>query len=124
MSLCPISDCPPAVEVGSSRMVVRLLFLTVTMSRAFVVHATCQRCKVNDDEDYKIVFAYAGGWRRWVVVLPCARFFAWTWAGEIPVNLFGPNVVPPSSGIIPSWRASWESPIHFTLQIGGNPRTG
>ena len=45
-------------------------------------------------------------------------------AGEIPVSGTDPDAVPPSSGTIPPWRASWESPVHCILCTGGNPRTG
>ena len=59
------------------------------------------------------------GW--WCSLVP--EFFV-DGAGEIPVSWSDPDAVPPSSGTIPSWRASWEFPIHCTLRTGGNPRTG
>jgi hypothetical protein len=44
--------------------------------------------------------------------------------GEILVSLSDPDAVSPSSDTIPSWRASWDPRVHFTLRTGGNPRTG
>jgi hypothetical protein len=51
-----------------------------------------------------------------VVVIRCARVFCVMGAREIFVNLSGPNAVSSLSDTIPSWRASWECPIHYTLR--------
>jgi hypothetical protein len=77
--------------------------------------------EATDDGDFKIVVAHASGWRSWVVALPGAMIFLWSGAGEIHVSLADPDAVPPSCGTIPCWRASWESPDHCTLRVGGNP---
>jgi hypothetical protein len=61
--LCPVSDCLSAVEVGSSRVAARLLFLVVTVSCISAVQAVGQCHEATDDGDSKIVVAYAGGWR-------------------------------------------------------------
>ena len=53
-----------------------------------------------------------------MAVFPCAGFFLWTGAGEIPVSGSDPDAVPPSSGTIPSWRASW-NPTSTILYVPG-----
>ena len=87
------------------------------------IHAACQFLEATDDDDCKIVVAHASGRQCWLVVLFCSRVFLWAGAGEIPVSWSDPDAMPPSSGTIPSWRASWESPVYYTLRTGGNPRT-
>jgi hypothetical protein len=59
-----------------------------------------------------------------VVVLRYAVVFCVTGAGEILVTLSDPDTVSLSSDTIPSWRVSWDSPVHYTLCTEGNPRTG
>jgi hypothetical protein len=46
------------------------------------------------------------------------EFFLWRGSGEISVGLSDPDVVPLSSGTIPSWRASWEASAYFTPSQG------
>jgi hypothetical protein len=59
--LCPANDCLSAVEVGSSRVATRLLFLVPMMSCISIGQAVDQ-CQATDDGDYKIVVAHASGW--------------------------------------------------------------
>jgi hypothetical protein len=61
--LRPVSDCLSAVEVGSSRMATRLMFLVLMVSCISDVQAACQCHEATDDGDIKIVVAHAGGWR-------------------------------------------------------------
>jgi hypothetical protein len=48
-------------------------------------------------------------------VLRCAGVFCVTGAGEILVSLSDPDAVSSSGDTIPSWRASWDSHVHYTL---------
>jgi hypothetical protein len=57
------SLCGGAVEVGSSHVAARLLFLALTMSCASTIQAAVQCHKVTDDGDFKTVVAQASGWR-------------------------------------------------------------
>jgi hypothetical protein len=61
--LCLVSECLSAVEVGSSRVAARLLFLVPTVSCIFVVQTIGQCHEATDDGDFEIVVAHAGGWR-------------------------------------------------------------
>jgi hypothetical protein len=58
--LCLVNECLSAVEVGFSRLAVRLLFLAPTMSCASAVQAVGWCHEAADDGDYKIVVAHAG----------------------------------------------------------------
>jgi hypothetical protein len=73
--------------------------------------------------DYKTVVARAGGRRSLVVVRRCARVFLWAGVGRNPCRLVRPGRGAVIGGTIPSWRASWEASVYFTLSAGGNPRT-
>jgi hypothetical protein len=59
--LCLVSDCLSAVEVGSSRVAARLLFLVPTVPCTSVVQAVGQCHEATGDGDFKIVVAHAGG---------------------------------------------------------------
>jgi hypothetical protein len=61
--LCPVSDCLSAMEVGSSHVAARLLFLVSTVSCISVVQAASQCHKETGDGDFKIMVAHASGWR-------------------------------------------------------------
>jgi hypothetical protein len=46
------------------------------------------------------------------------EFFCGQGSEEISVGLSDPDAVPLSCGTIPSWRASWEASVYFTLSRG------
>jgi hypothetical protein len=53
--LCPINECLSAVEVGSSHMAMRLVFLVPNMSRTSVYQVVGQCHEAAHDGDFKIV---------------------------------------------------------------------
>jgi hypothetical protein len=53
--LCPVNDFLSPVEVDSSRLATRLLFLASTMSCVSIVQPACQQCQeATDDGGFKI----------------------------------------------------------------------
>jgi hypothetical protein len=69
--LCPVDDRSLAVEVGSSRVAVKLLSLVPTVLCTITLHAMRHWSQRDGDVDHKTVVALAGGRQSLVVALLC-----------------------------------------------------